>query len=108
MNHIRNIVKHPATKHIIIMSTQIGFVFGGIFGALKGMDKGRYNIHTAPYTRPKYINPSVYFWGNLFVMPLIYSTVGAVTCSIIGATAPVSLPVLYLCEDKVKKILVSI
>ena len=108
MNHIRTIVKHPATKHIIIMSRQFGFVFGGIFGAIKGIDRGCQNIHMAPYTRPKYIDPSVYFWGNLFVMPLIYSTVGAVTCSIIGATAPVSLPVLYLCQDKVKKILVSI
>ena len=108
MNHIRTIVKHPATQKIIIMSTQFGFTFGSIFGALKGMDRGCHNNRTAPYTRPKYINPSVYYFGNLVVTPLIYGTVGAVSCSMIGMTAPISLPILYLCKDKVKKILVSI
>jgi len=41
-------------------------------------------------------------------MPLIGATVGALSCTAIGATAPVSVPVLYLCKDKVKKILVTI
>lgn len=108
MNHIRNIIKHPATKHIMLYSTHFGFTFGGIFGALKGMDRGHYNNSIASYTRPKYINPSVYFYGNLIVMPFIGATVGAISCGAIGATAPVSLPVLYLCKNKVKKILVSI
>jgi len=60
MNHIRNIVKHPATKEILMTSAQFGFAFGGIFGALKGFSRGHYNNR---YTRPKYINPTVYFMG---------------------------------------------
>jgi len=105
MNHIRNIVKHPATKEIMMTSARFGFAFGCMFGTLKGFDRGLYNIRTASYTKPKYINPSVYFWGNLIVMPFIGATVGAVSCAAIGATAPVSVPVLYLCKDKVVKYL---
>lgn len=108
MNHIRNIVKHPATKEIMLISGGFGFTFGGIFGAIRGYDRWNYNHSIRSYNRPKYINPSVYFWGNLIVMPLIGATVGAISCGAIGATAPVSLPVLYLCKDEVKKILVRI
>lgn len=94
MNHV---------KTIVTCSAQVGFTGGLFFFGAKGVEKACRKNWNASYARPKYMNPSLYFCGNIVIMPLLYGTLGGVTGSIIGITAPISIPIIYLYKEQIVK-----
>lgn len=95
MNHIKNIIKSPVFKKMIYGGAKGGAVGGAIFGSLYGVKKADYNIKHIHYLRPSYINPYVYLCGNFILYPVIGGATGMIFGGMIGATTPISLPILY-------------
>ncbi len=96
MSYIQKVITHPVTKHVIEHSFKFGATFGGIFGILTGLGKASDNIKHQQYFRPKFINPYVYFYGNLIGMPIVGGATGIIGGGVIGATFPVSVPLMYI------------
>lgn len=99
MNQIKNIIRHPTTSKIAETGYELGFRFcmfyGAFYGAFNGLDVASNNISNQKYDRPKFINPSVYFYGNIVTMPIIGGAIGMIGGAVVGATFPVSVPLIY-------------
>lgn len=99
MNHIKNIIFHPNTNKIMKTGYNLGFkfckFFGAYYGLLNGFSIAQNNIKNQPYNRPKFINPSVYFYGNLIIMPITGCAIGMIGGMVAGSIFPISIPLVY-------------
>lgn len=99
MNQIKNIIRHPTTIKIAKNGYELGFRFctfyGAFYGLLYGSKIASNNIKNQSYTRPKLINPSVYFYGNLIIIPITGCAVGTIGGMVAGSIFPISIPLVY-------------
>ena len=119
MNHLRNTIAQVRTKlisnntikryiqsdsvHVTVLAfSSVGFMAGGFVGLVNGFHTA---LEDAVYSRPslttrKKIGQSIYMVANIIGQPIV----GAIAGTAIGATAPISIPVLYyLYQDAEKK-----
>jgi hypothetical protein len=121
MNHLRNTIAQVRTKlisnntikryiqsdsvHVTVLAfSSVGFVAGGFVGLVNGfhtaLEDAVYSRHSYLTTRQS-IGQSIYMVANIIGQPIV----GAIAGTAIGATAPISIPVLYyLYQDAESKI----
>lgn len=99
INQIKNIIRHPMTNKIAETGYELGFRFcmfyGAFYGLFNGMSIATNNIKNQKYDRPKFINPSVYFYGNLLILPVTGCAIGIIGGAAAGSIFPVSIPLIY-------------
>ena len=99
MNQIKNIIRHPTTSKIAKTGYELGFRFctyyGAFYGAFSGLDIASNNIKNQRYFRPKFINPNVYFYGNLLILPFTGCAIGMIGGMAAGSIFPISIPLIY-------------